>query len=65
MEEKNEEDIENLDAIIYSLRNFKSLIDISNVEEKRLLISTIVDKIYWYGDTQIMDVRFWGTESPK
>ncbi len=65
MEEKNEEDIENLDAIIYSLRNFKSLIDISNVEEKRLLISTLVDKIYWYGDTQIMDVRFWGAEKPK
>jgi site-specific DNA recombinase len=62
MENKNADSIENIDNIIYSLRNFKSLINISNIEEKRLLISSIVNVIYWHGDTQVMDVRFWGTE---
>ncbi|KEI11051.1 serine recombinase [Clostridium sp. K25] len=62
-DKKNVSDNKNFDTIIYSLRNFKSLIDISNIYEKRLLISTIVDKIYWYGDKEIMDVRFWGAET--
>lgn len=63
--EETDDEIENLDIIIQSLKNFKTLIDSSNVEEKRLLISTLVDRIYWYGDTQTMDVKFWETEDPR
>lgn len=57
-QETTDINFQNFDKAIQSLRNFKSLIDISNVEEKRLLISSIVDKIYWDSDTQVMDVKF-------
>lgn len=56
---ETDKDIVTLDYAIKSLRNFKSLIDISNLEERKLLISSIVKRIYWDGDTQVMDVRFW------
>lgn len=56
---ETDKNVINLDSVINSLRNFKSLIDTSNVEEKILLISSIVKKIYWDGETQVMDVRFW------
>jgi len=60
MRNSTKNEINNIDIIIESLRNFKTLIDISNTEEKRLLISCMVDTIYWYGDKKIMDVRLWG-----
>lgn len=52
-------DLENLDLAIKSLRNFKSLFDTSNIEEKKLLISSIVSKLFWNGDTGVLEVEFW------
>ncbi|MBF8983012.1 recombinase family protein [Lutibacter sp. B2] len=57
---KDEENI-NIDLIIRSLEDFNALFDtLENINDKRYLISCLVDKITWDGSNGDVDVYLWG-----
>ena len=50
----------NIDKIINALNNFESMIDICEFNEKKKLLSSLIDKIYWDGETKNIDIILWG-----
>lgn len=61
--ENNKQSIYNVDIIIEALEEFNSSIDISSeVNKRRFLLETIVDKITWNGNTYDVQVDLWGAK---
>lgn len=61
-EVKDEENM-NIDLIISSLENFNIIFDtLENIDDKRYLISSLVDKITWDGYNGDVDVYLWGSK---
>ncbi len=50
----------NLDILIDSYFNFSNMIDIASHEQKKMLISSVVDKIVWDGKTQNVQLKIKG-----
>ncbi|MBU3193780.1 recombinase family protein [Clostridium algidicarnis] len=55
----------NIDLLIYNLKNFYSTIDYADIENKKYLISTLIDKISWNGSTGEVDIKLWGSPKKK
>lgn len=55
-----EENEINIDEVIKALANFESLIEVCNFEEKKKLLNSLIEKIYWDGDTKNVDIVLWG-----
>jgi site-specific DNA recombinase len=60
LKEVKDEQIKNFEIPVEALKSFKDTIEQCTMEEKRALLASIVDKVYWDGDNQILDVRLWG-----
>lgn len=54
-----------ISLIIENLKVFYKLIDTSDTEQKKHLISMLVDKITWDGSTGDIDIQFWGSPKKK
>ena len=54
-----------IDLIMKSLDKFSILIDEANYDEKKFLIGSLVDAIYWDGSTGNVEIRLWGTGKKK
>lgn len=54
-----------IDLILKSLDKFSILIDEANYDEKKFLIGSLVDAIYWDGSTGSVEIRLWGTGKKK
>ena len=53
----------NIDIIIESLNNFNTTIDlIPDVHKKKLLLETIIDSIFWDGETDEVTINLWGAK---
>lgn len=55
----------NMDIILNSIKQFTELIDKCSVIEKRILIGSLVDTIYWDGSTGDIEIRLFGTGKKK
>lgn len=51
---------QNFDLIINNLTRFGELIDIADIKQKKYLISSLVDSIYWNGSTGEVEINFFG-----
>lgn len=51
----------NIDILVNSLRSFEETAATCTFEERKLLIKSIVEKVYWNGDTRELDVKLWGS----
>ena len=58
------EDI-NIDILLQTAKNFNRQIDTADIEEKRMLIASMVDTIYWDGSTGDVEIRLWGMGKRK
>ncbi|MBU3180437.1 recombinase family protein [Clostridium psychrophilum] len=47
----------NIDKFLYSFNNFSSIVDLLDFNDKRLLINSIVDNIYWDGIKGIIKIN--------
>ncbi|WP_142415467.1 recombinase family protein [Hathewaya massiliensis] len=64
--EKNKKVDINIDFIINQLQNFSQLIDeTEDIEHKKFLLSSVLDKVTWSGDTGNIDVKLWGAHKKK
>ncbi|WP_186430037.1 recombinase family protein [Clostridium sp. BSD9I1] len=53
----------NADIILEALNKFNTTIDlISDVAKKKLMLETIIDSIYWDGDSGEVTVKLWGAK---
>ncbi|MBU5269442.1 recombinase family protein [Clostridium cochlearium] len=55
----------NLDIVKEQLNKFYNIIDDSSIEEKRFMISCLVDKITWDSSTGLVDIKLWGSPKKK
>lgn len=55
--------IQNCDAFMKLIKNFTNVADIATIEEKRKLVSSIIEKVYVNGDTGIVRIKFWGVDN--
>jgi len=55
----------NIDLIIENLNKFNKFIDEASIEEKRLLLSSVVDKITWDGDLGEIRIFYHGLEGAQ
>lgn len=63
LEEANkslEDDEINIDSILKSLTKFESLMDICDFQEKKELLNSLIERIYWDGETRNVDIVLWG-----
>ncbi|CAM3045691.1 recombinase family protein [Hathewaya histolytica] len=64
--EKNKNVDINIDFLIKQLQSFSTLIDSTDdVEQKKFLLSCVLDRITWNGDTGNIDVKLWGSHKKK
>lgn len=42
-----------------------AIIDTFPIDQKKLLLNSVVDAIYWDGDTGEIDIKLWGTQKKK
>lgn len=54
-----------IDLIIDSLKNFYNTIDDADIEKKRYLISTLINKLTWDSSTGNVDIQLWGSSKKK
>lgn len=57
-----EHTIESCDEFMKLIKNFTMAADISTIEEKKKLISFIIEKVYVDGDTGKVTIKFWGVD---
>ncbi|MEA4825205.1 MAG: hypothetical protein VB130_01015, partial [Clostridium sp.] len=50
-----------IDLIIDSLKDFYSAIDGADIEKKKYLISTLLNKITWDSSTGDVGIQLWGS----
>lgn len=55
----------NMDILIQGLSNFGSYVETEDFEQKRFLIHSIVDAVYWDGKTGNVEIRLLGTGKKK
>ncbi len=55
-------EILNIDLIVSNLAKFNKCIDSASIEEKKLLISSVVDRITWDGDTGKVGIFYHGLD---
>ncbi len=58
-------DLFSLDIILDSLNKFNKEIDSASIEDKRFLISILIDKIIWDYETGDLQVIYWGGVKKK
>jgi site-specific DNA recombinase len=54
--------INSCDAFMKLIKNFTMVADIATIEEKRKLVSSIIERVYVDGDTGKVSIRFWGVD---
>lgn len=54
--------IKNCDTFMKLIKNFTEVANIATIEEKRKLISSIIEKVYVNGDTGKVTIKFWGVD---
>ncbi|WP_205598612.1 recombinase family protein [Clostridium niameyense] len=54
-----------IDLIVSNLKNFYKTIDSVDIEAKKYLISSLVDKITWDSSTGDIDIKLWGCSKKK
>lgn len=54
--------IQSCDAFMKLIKNFTMVADIATIEEKRKLVSSIIQKVYVNGDTGKVTIKFWGVD---
>lgn len=59
--QSNENTFDKINDFIERLHDFTKLIDKCSIEEKQLLISSMIDRIYWNGTTGEVKINLWGT----
>lgn len=53
----------NADIVLEALKKFNTTIDlVSDIDEKKLMLETIVDSVNWNGETGEVIVRLWGAK---
>ncbi|KZL93586.1 recombinase family protein [Clostridium magnum] len=55
----------NLDLIIKSLSEFSKTIEMIDIDYKKYLLSSVVDKITWDSSTGHIDIKLWGGAKKK
>ena len=55
----------NIDLVVENLNKFNKLIDGASIDEKKMLISSIVDKITWDGDSGEIRIFYKGLSRPQ
>jgi site-specific DNA recombinase len=65
--EKNKkvDNTQEIEVILQSLGKFNELIDKVDFEHKKYLIGSIINRIYWNGETNIVDIELWGADKKK
>lgn len=54
-----------LDLIIENLKEFNKTIDFVDIDYKKYLIKSLVDKITWDSSTGLVDIKLWGGAKKK
>jgi len=54
--------IHSCDAFMKLIRNFSMATDIATVKEKRLLLSSILERVFVDGDSGKVTIKFWGVD---
>ena len=54
--------IHSCDAFMKLIKNFSLATDIATVKEKRLLLSSILEKVFVDGDSGKVTIKFWGVD---
>lgn len=54
--------IQSCDTFMKLIKNFTMVADIATIEEKRKLVSSIIEKVYVDGDTGKVTIKFWGVD---
>ncbi len=54
--------INSCDSFMKIIRNFSMVSDIASLEEKRKLISSVIEKVYVNGNTGKVSIKFWGVD---
>lgn len=54
--------IKNCDTFMKLIKNFTMVADTATIEEKRKLVSSIIEKVYVDGDTGKVTIKFWGVD---
>ena len=52
----------NLDILVNNINKFNRVIDEKDITQKRLLLSTIIDNLVWYDDTDSITINYLGLE---
>ena len=55
----------NLDIVKAQLDKFYNFFDDSNIEEKRYMLSCLIDKITWDSSSGVVDIKLWGSPKKK
>lgn len=54
--------INSCDSFMKIIRNFSMVSDVASLEEKRKLVSSVIEKVYVNGDTGKVSIKFWGVD---
>jgi site-specific DNA recombinase len=54
--------IHSCDAFMKLIKNFSMVADIATIEEKRKLVSSILERVFVDGDTGKVTIKFWGVD---
>lgn len=55
----------NIDMVIENLKKFYEMIDKVDIEQKKYMISCLVDKVTWNSSTGEIDIQLWGSPKKK
>lgn len=61
--DSSKSEFKNVELVVNAVKEFKTYYDcIDDLQKRKFMLGVIIDKIRWNGDTEKVDIEFWGSK---
>ena len=61
--DSSKNDFKSVSLVVDAIKEFKTYYDcVDDLQKKKFMLGVIIDKIRWNGDTDKVDIEFWGSK---